>query len=322
MILWEIREEDTFDLEIEIENITVLKGSNNIWFRLVRLVDDFFNNKGSIVTIMEDTQIIHKSDWECLFVPFDAHIQLDKLSTKSPLKSLWEEAAEELYNHTIFNELNDIWDVLREEVELISKRKVEKYGLKLTVDDFSYNHLKKFIGFSSIKNYTTPFDFKLMLIKLFANKSVNKRKLVIVEYPELYTDQNEFQEFTSFVQSLAEKGLQFIIVSNENLPFYGSKNYFLQNVVINQAKIEMVKRKVMNDLPFVVDHHDFAHVQKQFFELVDKLSNSVTHQPLSTGDDVTLTIFYVLSHHLGLNLNIDKSQVSNDLYKFFQSFPK
>lgn len=144
MIMWQIKDSN-IEYEIEIGPITILKGTKSIWFQLVRLIDDYFNNKNSSVQIVEDIQAVYKKDWDCYFIPFDTHLQFDKLTVKSPLKSLIDETFEQLSLNPIVKDLFEVWDSLNDELELISNKLINDYYLQILLQPITFDNLKKFM---------------------------------------------------------------------------------------------------------------------------------------------------------------------------------
>ncbi|WP_075980024.1 hypothetical protein [Bacillus massilinigeriensis] len=191
--MWNIIKEDV-EWEIEVGPITILKGQHGLWYELIRMIDDFFSNKGSIVKIFEDTQLLNKKDWDCLFIPFDCHLLVDKITSKSPLKPLLEGVCEDLILSPAYNELLNIWEELREEVQFI-KSKVEKYGLELQLESFDLEQLKSFLTFHTLKRNMTPIGYKKLMLDLFIDKNIEKKQLIIIELPELYSNNRECKKF-------------------------------------------------------------------------------------------------------------------------------
>lgn len=320
MIIWKIYF-DNIDIDIEMGAVTVLKGSHKKWFQLIRLIEDFFCNKNSTVSILEDTQDVRKKDWECYFIPFDSQIQLDKFSAKSPLKFLLDEFVEVLSNSsTLLSEINDLWVELAEEIEFISEQeKFSKYTLKLSLKDLSLDEIKKFIKFEPLNKWMTPFEYKKLLLNLIIDKSVERKRLIIIEFPELYTSKREMDLFCDIINRLVKKGVHFLIVTNHSLS--GNLNYIYKGKIINNAELEKIKRKVINEIPYFFDDSMYMVAKKHLLRLVDNIEDDEREIKLSTDLESSISIaIYIMLKHLGIDSTVDTSSIPKNLSAFINSY--
>ncbi len=317
MKLWHIKENNR-ELEIDVGSITILRGSHSTWYKLIRSIEDYFINRNSEVSILEDTQLLHKKDWECLFIPFDASLDLNKITTKSPLKHLLDEVSNEIALTPIFSELITIWDEMNEELEFV-KRKFEKYDIDINLKEFDIDDLKSFIEFKT-KQMLTPIEYKKLLLTLFTDKYPEKKRLVIIELPELYAEETRLLELISDIVSLSNKGTSFIIVTTSDL-FNGNANYIFSDHVLNDAKVMLVKRKVINELPFYCDNDLFERAKSKLLDYVDNSIKSNEKTPLSTDqDEMLITTIFLLAYHLNIKVNLDISVLSQNMKAFSNSY--
>ncbi|MFX0561212.1 hypothetical protein TEPIDINF_002683 [Tepidibacillus infernus] len=317
MIIWNIISEE-LECEVEVGPITVLKGSHELWFKLVRLIDDYFTNKNTEVQIYEDTQLLYKKDWECLFIPYDAHLQFDKINSKSPLKILLDEMSEELSYSPVYLELLSIWDELRDELDLVNT-KIEKYGLTLKMESFGIDHLKDFLLFTATKNIMTPIEYKTMLLNLFADKLNDKKRLIIIELPELYANNTQFTEFINIVEQLSKMGIQFLIVTQKNLS--GNHNYVFDEKIINEALLENMKRKVFSEVPFICENDLYEEAKDHLLKVVDNFVFQNRKLGLSTiQNEAIIVLLYVMINHLNIRIPLDMSGISPNLQAFVKSY--
>ena len=318
MIIWQIIDEQN-EWEIEIGKVTVLKGSNILWYKIVRNIDDYFNNKNSTVRIYEGTQLLPKKDWECLFIPFDAHLQLDKLNSKSPLKFLLDEVLEELSRSPAYQGLLEIWEDIRDELDFL-KNKVNNYGLSLQLDPIELDQLKGFISFTTMQKIMAPLEYKILLLKLFADRIIEKKRIIIIELPELYAEAVEYKKLFDIAGLLTDRGIKVIFVT-ENHHISENYNYVINGSIINSARIENIRRKVINELPFVCDNHLFDEAKKYILNAVD---NSTMMEgklifPTEQKEVFTVILFVVLKH-LNIDLQVDTDGFSTNLFNFISSY--
>jgi hypothetical protein len=316
MKIWHI-ENENFKWEIQVGAITILKGSQSMWFNLVRCIDDYFSNKNSTIKIFEDTQLLHKKDWECLFIPFDANLQIDKLTAKSPLKSLMEDVCEKLSLSPAFHGLVDVWEELMEEVQF-SSTQIEKYGLGLQVELLGVDHLKDFMSFKSLKGMMTPIEYKKLLLNLFVDKTIEKKRLIIIELPELYAEEYQFQELMNLVNQLSKTGIQILIVTQHQIK--GNCNYAYDDQIINEARLENLKRKVLGELPFVCEEILYENAKNQLLKAVDNLGFTFENREILTSEnEAQRVILFLLVHHLNIKLNLETKGFPPNIIQFLKS---
>jgi hypothetical protein len=317
MKLWHVVNEGV-EKVIDIGSVTVLKNSESEWFKLTRNIDDFFNNKKSEIFIYEDTELLHPKDWECLLIPYDASLQLDKLNAKSPLKNLMDEICDELAMSPVYYELLDVWESLREEMSLV-KQKIEKYDLGVKLKDFEVEGIKNFLSFSPLVEIMTPIQFKKLLLKLFAEKGIEKKKLIIIELPELYAEAAELAELFLEVNKLSLKGINFIINTQESIK--GNSNSIINGEVINEAKIESIKRKIVTEVPFYCEDDLYDEAKMFFLQAVDNQGFKGRKIELPTGyDEKIRVVIFVMIKTLDIGMNIDLSGVPPNIRAYIKSF--
>lgn len=318
MILWHIEEENGVEYEIEVGPVTIFKGSDPIWYSVVRYIEDFFTNKNSTISIYEDTQPIHKKDWDCLFIPFDAHLQMEKLNAKSPLKSILDNVCQELTLSPSYMALTDVWEEIKEEIQFLNT-KINQYGVGLGLQPFEVDELKKYLSFYPLQQSMTPIEYKKILIKLFGDQVVEKKKLIILELPELYATEEQLNDLLEIVEALSRKGFWFIIVTHRDIK--GNVNFSVGGRIINGASVEKIKRIVSVEAPFFVEEDIFQEAKRVFLQIVDNPEYHRGKYMLSTGDnEMTAVVIYMLLRRSGLELNIDMSMFPENLVKFVEAY--
>lgn len=317
MITWNILKEEV-EYELEVGQITVLKGSNLLWYRLVRFVEDYFTNKNSEVLIYEGMHQLNKKEWECYFIPYNAHLQLDKLNSKSPLKPILDEICNDLTFTPAYHELLDIWNEILEEIHF-NHQKIEKYGLTMYLEPFSHENLKSFLYFKTIQRDMTPIDYKALLLRLSAERKLEKKRLIIVELPELYAESAQYRKFIEEVNEYSKMGITFILVTQNSIS--GNCNFSIHGKIVNHARLEMIKRKVQNELPFVCDDKLYNEARQFLLDAVDNfnISGDGVLQP-GTSSEAILVIIYSMIRHLNIGLTLDITGISPNLEKFIKSY--
>lgn len=316
MNLWKITDGST-EWEIEVDTITVLKDSNLIWYKLIRLIDDYFTNKQSNVKIVEGEQIIQKKDWECHFIPFDAHLQVDKLKVKSPLNPLMDELCEDIVASPAYQELLSVWSELNEELQF-ANRKLDKYKLSLQLEAFDSKKMKQSLFFQPLEPFMSPNDYKLLFLKLLSERAMNKKTLIIIELPELYADVGAINQFMEHISQLSKIGYRFIIVTQKNLG--QTSNYLFENQIIHKASLKMMKRKVQSQLPFVCEEDLYEEVEDQILELVDNCNFKSEILPtLSEMEQAKKVVLYTVFNHLDIPLNLDVTGFTPNLRSYIES---
>lgn len=318
MKIWNINRE-SFNSSIEIDDLTVLKKHDLSWYHLIREVDNFFNNNSSEVKIYEDTQLINKKDWACYFIPFDAQVHLDKITSKSPLREVQDNVSEQLTYSPFFNELLDIWDELNGEMQLVNEN-LKKLGVSASLKEFDIKNFKSFITFEPLSKNMSPIEYKQLLLNIALNSEMDKKVLFIIELPELYTSTSQLEKFRQIVDKAINKGCSFLIVTNES-SFEGSINYTYQDVIINNAVLEQMKFKVMKELPFYCSENMYKQAKSLLFSLVDN-SVSMKEIKVQTGKNygAVVTIINVLMYNLNVEFTHDLAGVEPNLKMFIESY--
>lgn len=316
MKLWHIVH-DGVETTIDVGKITVLKGNHQEWFRLVRQINDFFNNRKSDVQIYEDAQLINVKDWECHLIPYDAHITLEKINTKSPLKDLLDEVSNKISLSPIYQELLDTWDNLYDEIQLIQDI-IQKYNLRIQLKQFEIDDLKSFITFQSHYNIMSPIQFKILLLSLIGDKMVEKRTLVILELPEIFANKDDTKKLYSIVSKLSRQGINFIITTVSKI--VGNNNYLVNGEIINEARIETLKNMIINELPFYCDDDLYNLAKYKLLKCVDNIDLLNDLNYLSTiKDDKLVTVLLVIAKKLGIPLNFDISTLPSNIHSFLKA---
>lgn len=318
MIIWEIESND-LEFMIEVGQVTILKGSNDTWYKLVRCIDDHFNNKTSGVKIYEDTQVLQKKDWECLFIPFDASLQLDKINSKSPLKFLLEDLCGELMLSPTYVTLGEVWEELKDELEIINK-KVENLGISLQLYSFEIENLKSFLYFNAQQDWMTPIEYKNLLLKLFIERKMEKKRLIIIELPELYSNYSEYSESIKLINNISKNGTRFIIVTDRT-NLIGNVNYYYDGKIINESLIEGIKPKVLAEVPFFCEEKIYNHAKQYLIQSVDNSVNKSGKIVINSKlDEAVATVLFVMLHQLNIPSSLDITGFSLNIRNFIKSY--
>lgn len=319
MRLWQI---DTWDncVTLDMGPITIMKGSHKTWFKIAREINDFFTNRVSEVKIYEDGELINKKDWECLMIPFNESLQLDKVNTKSPLQIIHEKIVEFLAATPQYESILEEWEVFKEEEEIINRTILEKFDLQFRLKEFDESNLKDFFILSSYKGILTPIDSKLLTLKLLLEKEITKRLLIIIELPELYADEQEIEELLLILKQLMNRGCYAIIITTLD-DVEGRRNFILKGQVINEARVEMLRSKVFNTIPIPIENEDFLKTKELLLSSVDKVG--IKGEFLLDLNDIHRThivVLYVILKLLEIEWDVDFTKFPPNLKKFFAEY--
>lgn len=317
MKLWNIIS-DRFDYEIEVDNRTTLSGQYLAWHRLIHAIDDFFNNKHSSVKIFEDGQPINKNDWQCFYIPFDARVQLDKITAKSPLKDLQSTAAEQLTYSPFFQELQDVWEQLDDDLQLLNQQ-LKHWGIASTLMPMSEKKMLDFISFREVNTGLSPIEMKKLLLRILLKKPFDKKTLVIVELPEIYASDSELNDFTLLTNQAVMKGYKFLFVTQKL--HLGSVNYYCKERIINHALLEQMKYKVINELPFHCSEKMYGQAKEIFLDCVDNFNFVDRIKDLSPNNfELLVTIIHAILYNLNIGSNLDIQGLEPNLKKFMTDY--
>lgn len=319
MKLWQI-EVDKENLVLDMDKITVLKGYHKKWFRTARRIHEFFNSRNTQVQILEDAQPINKKDWECLIIPFDESMQLDKITLKSPLQLVLEKIIESLVACPQYHSILEEWELLKEEEEIINKAVLERFNLKFELKLFEETHLKDFIVFSSNYDKLSPIEIKILYLKLLLEKELTKRLLLIIELPEIYAEEQELKEFVTVLEQLICRGCNAIIITTSD-EIVGRNNFILNNQVINEARIDLLRSKLISTVPIPIDEQEFLKAKDLLLSSVDKWDSKWDHAlNLNVIHSTEIIVLYVLLKLLGIHWNVDTSKFPPNIRSFFADY--
>lgn len=303
------------EINIEVSNITLLYKQHYKWHQLIRSVNSYFNIRGSNIEIFEDGVPINKRDWKCFFIPFDANLHLSKITASSPLKEIQNDITEQLTYSPMYQELLEIWENLNDDLDLLNN-KLEKWGIKAKLKTINENELSQFITFNPLtNNELSPIEAKTLLLNIILNNVLDKKTLVIIELPELFASDDELNKFTHLIKQAVNIGYKFLIISEKRN--FGAENHFYQNKIVNSAKLEQIKQKVCNEVPFYCSDQLYERAKNYFFQLVD---NSVSEDELFKFNDVDLSSIITIIHVIMYNLNMGPIQVPQGIEPNLKKF--
>lgn len=201
----------------------------------------------------------------------------------------------------------------------IVNQKVIKYDLSLQLETFEIDNLKPLLTFSTIKEIMTPIEYKILLMKLFADKSLDKKKLIIIELPELFANPIKISEFTEMVNEFVKKGIRFIIITQENIS--KNENFVINQQIINRAKMEHLKFKVVNELPFVCKDRVYDEAIQELIKAVDNFNKNFQKPTLTqTNNEAIQIIQFVILKHLNIKVDLEFTRISPNLAEYIKSY--
>lgn len=317
MKIWNIKNHKE-EHEIEIGDITILNGQHIQWHNLIHSIDGYFNVKQSEVQLYEDNLPVNKKDWNCFMIPFDAAVQLNKITAKSPLKDVQSNISEQIAYSAFFQELQEIWEQLNDELQLINKQ-MKSWGLTSTLKPFEEKDINNFVKFHASDNSSlSPIEIKNLLLNLILKKPFDKKTLIIIELPELYATKDELINLHHIMDKAIEKGYRFLIVSQEIEQ--GIQNYYYKDKIINTALLGKMKSKVQKETPFHCSDELYNDATNTFIQLVD---NSITEEKLlkqNKNNGSIVTIIHIIMYNLNIESFYDIHGLEPNLMKFITDY--
>lgn len=313
MKIWSIVTADN-ELEIEVSNCTLLYNQQMVWNRLIRQVDEFFNSRNSSIEMFEGGLPINKKDWNCFFIPFDAEVQLSKITANSPLKDIQSDIINQLMYSPVFQELTEVWEQLADELGFTNQQ-LGKWGIRARLHPFTDKAISNHVSFDPLENNLSPIEVKTLLLNLILERSMEKKTLIIIELPELFASESELQELKVTVDKAAAKGYKFLFVSRDKR--FGVTNYYFKGKVIHTALLEQIKSKVRNEVPFYCSEDQYEQAKEILLNLVDN-SNSEEEigRLVSENRGVIVTIIYVIMYNLDIEVIQVPQGIEPNLHKF------
>lgn len=320
MILWNVKQEEN-EFNIEVGNITLLMGQHLLWYELVRKIDEFFNSRGTSVQIEEDAMPLVKKDWDCYFIPYDTKLQMDKITTRSPLNDLINECADRIVQSPAYMNFTDAWKDLQDEMFFVNEF-LMRYEIRASIDEFSESTLKKFILLSGMKEFLSPVEYKSLQLQLIYEKGIDKKTLIILEMPEIFANEDELEKLNNLICRMEKKGYKFIIVTNSTI-FEGNKNYLVNHAIVNNAFLEVKRRDILANAPFGVEEEQFEQAKEEVFKLVDNCPfNGLLSYKKTEHATPVQVLTAMIANELDIALTLDTKGFPPNIKKFIEQYSK
>lgn len=275
MITWTIRTEKK-EIEIQLGKTTLFLGEHESWYYIIRDIEQFFTNKNSNIEIYEDTQLLTPKDWDVLWIPYDAHLQLDKILAKSPLMPVMNNILQFLEYSPFYQNIVEGFEELKEE-QVIINQLIQNYDLQVELRDFTLNDMKGFIQLNTCAEKSSPVDTKQLLLNLFSEKVRERKTLILIELPELFANFNQLIKFRDKLLHLNSQGVMVIILTNHTI-FQGQKNYMINEQIINDILFQKLFKEIKSIAPFVFDKLEYNKAVDYIKMIVDNYPHSLQNQ--------------------------------------------
>lgn len=303
------------EFEIEVSKSTLLFNQHFEWKQLTNSINSYFNVRNSNVGVFEDGVPLNKSDWKCFFIPFDASIQLSKITASSPLKEIQYNLTEQLILSPLYDELLEIWEQLDGELDFVNQ-KFKKWQIQAKLNSIDEKMLSQFINFRSTSGRELkPLEIKELLINIIIENSLEKKTLIIVELPELFATEKELEKFNVLVNDAVNKGFQFMFISNRKS--FGVRNFIYKEKIIHTARLEQIKEKICHEVPFYCPKELYDKAKEYLLQLVD---NSISEDELLqlSGENFgsIITIIHVMMYNLDMEPIHIPQRLEPNLKKF------
>src|SRR5690606_16670040 len=132
------------------------------------------------------------------------------------------------------------------------------------------------IFLSSNYDKLSPIEIKILYLKLLLEKELTKRLLLIIELPEIYAEEQELKEFVTVLEQLICRGCNAIIITTSD-EIVGRNNFILNNQVINEARIDLLRSKLISTVPIPIDEQEFLKAKDLLLSSVDKWDSKWDH---------------------------------------------
>lgn len=317
MNVWNIQYDDQ-EFQLSISNCTILFNSSPDWYEIIRKISDYFNSRVNDIFIAEGDLVITKKDWHCYFIPFDSDLNMDKINSKSPLINILNDTVNYLDRSPVYAALQEVWGELQEEMFFVNESFM-KYDVRANIKDIKSENIGKFVQLESTQRQFGPSECKLLHLRLINDMPIGKKTLVIIELPELYSNTDNIKEMLALIRDMLKKGIKFIIVTGER-KFPGIKNYILEEVIINEYKVESLRERVINEVPFLVEREDFTRAKELFLMDVDNLVNGNDRSDFKSIDIRIRVLIFMLFKRLELKGNIELTGLPVNIERFIYNY--
>lgn len=293
------------EFTLAIGQLTVLKGDREKWRELVGMLDSYFNQQGTEVTIWKDGKQIRKKHMN-YYAIYENGNNIEPI-----LKDLKQGILDKLILSPIYKEFIEIWEELQEEVQFIGECEHGKTGIKYELASMTKTILEKSLSLR-ISEYDNS---RLDIIKLILGMSITKPTLVFVEGFRYGLNDIECANAEGILREMARKGMH-VIVLDDNL-VGASVNYYYQDLIVNKLEILGVKKIILESSPILSSSEDFLQAINWSIEAVDKSEGKVVELELQSVDNLCIfTLIYLIFTFLKWPLIVDFRGVRSDLIEY------
>lgn len=317
MIIWSIKTENN-EVELQLDKTTLLVGEHDGWYHIIRDIEKFFNSRNSNIEIYEDTQLLNQKDWDVLWIPFDTHLQFNKILAKSPVMPVLNDILEILELSPFYQNILEAFEELKEE-QIIINNQIKKYDLQVSIRDFNISDMKEFIQLNPCIEKSSPIFSKQLLIDLFSEKIRQKRTLIILELPELFANSEQLIHLRNKLLQLTYQGVMVIILTNNSI-FEGQKNFYIDKQIINDVVFDKLFFEIYKNAPFVINKNMYERAVSFVKQIVDNYPHSfeIQNKIDSYPQDIAALIL-IIKQHLFPSLNLTKPDFPMNIQNFLKS---
>lgn len=299
---------------INLGNVTVLKGNSNIWYNVISTIKEFFTVRTTKLNISINSVAITKKDWEFMDLSLGDTISFnDRITTKSPIYLKLSDLLKEHIETPEYKLLQESWEELIQLMSYNFNNQMNSLNLPLTLkaEPLDVSNIVSSLAIDC-NICLDIFEQKLILAKWFLSSPQVKNRLLIFEYPELYTNTQSLLKFIKYINEVSNPSTYIIFVSNYDFPDEYQYNLIINDQILNEYYLQMLYSSAEEFLPFQLNYNLYINRIKIFLNIWHRdFYNLLNNQTLK----VQYIIVFICKK---LNIQIDISMIlDNNIIKFY-----
>lgn len=276
-----------------IDQVTILKGDISDWKTIIDSLQAYFDRSPSEIKLFENETLIAKQDFHLSTISFKEEIK--STNTKDIEKMIHTQFISQLELSPFYKQFIDLWEDLLEEVDFLNSVN-EPSPLSFQLEGFKKKIVTDHLKSSHSKNlHSNGLDSLISQIELIEFATKNKKKIIVIVYPEIVLNEKELLGLSLYLQNKRSSSSYFIVTK---VHVNGVKNIYHNEKIVNELVLQKIKSYFKEVIPFPFEDEVYEKASHWYIKLVDNFHSETVIFDTSSVDNLKdflylYTLFYV-----------------------------